>query len=64
MQSHDLAGFRIYSKKGRVVDDLYWLGIGIDLPVVGQNMFNDKRYRRRAHILEKVFLLLNRDPAA
>jgi hypothetical protein len=61
MQSHDLTGLRIHSKKGRVVDDLYRFGIGIDLPVVGQNVFNDERHRRGGHILEKVFLLYNRN---
>src|ERR1700733_14009520 len=64
MQSHDLTGLRIHSKKRRIVDDVSRLGIGIDLPVVGQNVFNDKRHRRGRHILEKVFLLYNRNLVA
>src|SRR5271163_329832 len=64
MQSHDLTGLRIYSKESLIVDDLYGLGIGIDLPVVGHSMFNDKRNRRGGHILEKVFLLRNLDIVA
>jgi len=64
MQSHDLTRLRIHSKECLIVDDLYGLGIGIDLPVVGQNMLNDKRNRRGGHILEKVFLLRNCDLVA
>jgi hypothetical protein len=64
MQSHDLARLSIHSKKGLVVDDPHRLRIGIDLPVVGQNVFNDERHRLGGYILEKVFLLCNRDLVA
>ncbi len=64
MQSHDLAGLRIHPKNGRVVDDFYRLGIGIDFPVLRQGVFNDEGYRRGGHILKKVLLLRNRDRVA
>ena len=60
MQSHDLARLRIYSKKAYIVDNLYRLRIGIELPFIRQNMFNNERDRRGSHILKQVFLLCNR----
>ena len=58
MHPHDLTRLSIHSEKSLVVYDLYRLGIGIDLPVIGQNVFNDERHRLGGYILEKVFLLL------
>ena len=64
MHPHNLTRLSIHSEKSFVVYDLYRLGIGIDLPVIRQNVFNDERHRLGGYILEKVFLLANRDIVA
>ena len=58
MHPHDLTRLSIHSEKSLVVYDLYRLGIGIDLPVVWQNVFNDERHRLGGYILENLFVQL------
>jgi len=58
MHPHDLTRLSIHSEKSLVVYDLYRLGIGIDLPVVRQNVFNDERHRLGGYILENLFVQL------
>ncbi len=41
MESQDLIGLPIHSEKGLVIGDLYGLRVGVDLPVLGQLVFND-----------------------
>ena len=65
MHPHNLTRLSIHSEKSFCcLRPLPWLGIGIDLPVIWQNVFNDERHRLGGYILEKVFLLLNRDIVA
>jgi hypothetical protein len=45
MHPHNLTRLGIHPEKSLVVYDLHRLGIGIDLPVIRQNVFNDERHR-------------------
>ena len=65
MHPNDLTWLSIHSEKSSVVDYLHRLRIRVYLPfVVGQNVFNDECYWLGGYILEKVFLLFNRDLVA